>query len=220
MKERDLIINNLKQLADAISNIFPGFVEVVIHDLNKLNNSIVYIVGNITNRKIGGPPTDLLLKSLNEEKENITDKYNYKTINNDGKQLKSTTIFIRDSEDNVVAAFCINMEINSILNASKLLQNLTSTIEDQGYESESFSLSIFGTLDALFDQTIDEMGKDLARMTKEDRIKLVQQLNKYGAFQIKDSISHVSMRMGVSKYTIYNYLKEINTKERWQANYN
>jgi len=220
MKEKDLIIKNLKQQADAIANIFPELVEVVIHDINYLNNSIIYIAGNVTNRRIGGPPTDLLLKSLNEEKDNITDKYNYKTVSNDGKKLKSTTLFIRDSEDNVVFVFCINMDITQILNTSKFLQLLTSDIENEGNDNETFTLSIFGTLDSLFDKTAEKIGKEPATMTKEEKIKFVGELNNYGAFQIKDSINHISMRMNVSKYTIYNYLKEINAKERIQTNYN
>jgi predicted transcriptional regulator YheO len=46
-------------------------------------------------------------------------------------------------------------------------------------------------------------------MTKEEKVGLVASLNYEGAFLIKGSVGFVAKAMGVSIYTVYNYLKEI-----------
>ena len=54
MSCKERIFDSLKQTADAIIGIFQRNLEVVIHDLSKPRDSIVYIVGDVTHRKVGG----------------------------------------------------------------------------------------------------------------------------------------------------------------------
>ena len=93
--DKGLIFHTLKQIADAIVATFPRAFEVVVHDLSQPQKSITYIANDVTRRKVGGPVTDRLVKALHFEKENIRDHYNYKTTTQDGRTLKSTTVFIR-----------------------------------------------------------------------------------------------------------------------------
>ncbi len=206
MNENELILSNLKQLADTVAKTFTSSLEVVIHDLSKPQNSIIYIAGNVTDRQVGGPVTDLVLQLLHQEGNNIQDRYNYKTISKDGRELKSSTAFIKNSSGEVVAAFCINFDITQCLNAQQVLEMLTST-DDAYNNNESFATTVDETIDSLFDKVVHKIGKQPASMTKQERIELVTELENLGVFQIKGSIEHVGIRMGVSKYTIYNYLK-------------
>ena len=59
MGERGLIFHTLRQIADAIVGTFPRAFEVVVHDLSQPQKSIKYIAGDVTQRKVGGPVTDL-----------------------------------------------------------------------------------------------------------------------------------------------------------------
>jgi predicted transcriptional regulator YheO len=54
-----------------------------------------------------------------------------------------------------------------------------------------------------------EIGKRPASMNTEEKIRLVKILEKKGAFQIKGMVGQVALRLGVSNFTIYNYLKKI-----------
>ena len=49
----------------------------------------------------------------------------------------------------------------------------------------------------------------LAQMRKGDRLALVALLKEKGVFHLQRSVPYVAERMGVSKYTIYNYLNEL-----------
>ena len=50
-------------------------------------------------------------------------------------------------------------------------------------------------------------------MNRIEKIKLVKELEKNGVFRIKEGVDHIALLMGISKYTIYNYLKIIQTEE-------
>ena len=49
-------------------------------------------------------------------------------------------------------------------------------------------------------------------MKKSDRIELVRQLQDKGAFHIQRSVPYVAERLGITKFTVYNYLNEINNE--------
>lgn len=53
-------------------------------------------------------------------------------------------------------------------------------------------------------------------MSRDERINAVKELEENGVFKIKGSIDHVALLMGISKYTIYNYLKIIQTEKDMQ----
>ncbi len=46
-------------------------------------------------------------------------------------------------------------------------------------------------------------------MSTEGKTELVKELETSGVFQIKGAVDQVALLMGVSKYTVYNYLKRI-----------
>lgn len=208
MSEKEQILGVLKKIADSIANTFPNAMEVVLHDLYNLNNSIVYIKGEVTNREINGPATDLVVRLLYKYGNNVKDQYNYKSISKDGREIKSTTSFFRNNNNEVVAALCINFDMTSFLNALKVLEAFTKTNEIKNEKlKESFTRDINETIDALFEEAVDAVGKQPATMTVQERVTLVKELQNLGVFQIKGGVEHVGSRMGVTKYTIYNYLR-------------
>ena len=60
--------------------------------------------------------------------------------------------------------------------------------------------------DRLISQSIKLVGKPVAMMNKDDKIKAIQFLNSAGAFLITKSGDKVSKQFGISKYTLYNYM--------------
>ena len=71
------------------------------------------------------------------------------------------------------------------------------------------SFNIDNTMDSLFEQAVSEIGKRPASMITDEKIRLVKILEQKGAFQIRGVVSQVALRLGVSTFTIYNYLKKI-----------
>ena len=63
-------------------------------------------------------------------------------------------------------------------------------------------------LDELIAQSVKIVGKPVALMTKEDKVKAIQFLNETGAFLITKSGDKVCKFFGISKYTLYSYIDE------------
>jgi predicted transcriptional regulator YheO len=211
MNEKEFILNILKQVADAVVKTFGRNCEVAVHDLSNLGKSLIHIAGDVTKRKPGAPITDMALKALHREGHAIEDKYDYKTLTNDGRELKSTTIFIRDREGDAVAAFCINFDSTDFLNIIRSLEVFTKTRDSKQLPdfSETFALSINDTVDALFEQAVSEIGKQPATMSTDEKMRVVNTLEREGTFKIKGAVNQVALKLGVSNFTIYNYLKKI-----------
>lgn len=214
--EREQIFSTLKQLADLLTQMFGNNCEVAIHDLTTDQMQLMHITGGVTKRKPGAPVTDAVASHLIRDGNAVKDRHCFMTLTDDGRELKSSTAYVRDSKGNVIAAFCINFNTTDHHNAIQLLKAFVnkSMVEDPVTDQstsavEKMSFSIDHTVDSIFEQAVAEVGKRPASMNTDEKIQLVKILEKKGAFQIKGVVSQVAMRLGVSNFTIYNYLKKI-----------
>ena len=200
----------LFQLAKGISRQFGPNCEVVVHDLdsNDPNSSIVAIEnGHVTGRKVGDGPSHVVLEALRSGRENLTDHLSYLTRTKDGKILKSSTIYVRDDDGEAIGIFAINYDITLMLGMEENLKQFTATDQDQR-EPERISRNVGDLLDELIEQSVKIVGKPVALMTKEDKVKAIQFLNETGAFLITKSGDKVCRFFGISKYTLYSYIDE------------
>lgn len=212
---KGVIFGLLGQLADAVATSFGPSCEVVIHDISDPRHAIVHMAGNVTRREAGAPISDAVVGSLIREGQTVKDRYNYKTVLEDGREIKSTTVFIRDAAGEVVAAFCINFDTTDHVNAMRALEQIARCSDSNGEQAtpltETIAFSIDDAVDALFEQAVAEIGKQPASMSTEEKIRLVGELERKGAFQIRGVVNQVALRLGVTNFTVYNYLKRIRT---------
>ena len=120
LNEQDkAILRILHPVAEGIAKAFGHDCEVVIHSLEDLGHSITKIVNShVTGRNVGSPMTDYGLMILNEAELSGNDVFgHYYTKLDDGRQLKSVTVLVRNAKGNPVGIICINIDI-LILNIS------------------------------------------------------------------------------------------------------
>ena len=200
----------LQQLAKGISAQFGSNCEVVVHDLSDhfTESSIVIIEnGHVTNRKIGDGPSHIVLETLQGDHSTLEDHLNYLTKTHDGRILKSSTIFIRNEGGAIGGIFAINYDITGLLMAENALKALLATgPAETEHEPERIAQNVNDLLDELIEQSVRLVGKPVALMGKDDKIKAIQFLNKTGAFLITKSGDKVSKYFGISKYTLYSYI--------------
>ena len=72
----------------------------------------------------------------------------------------------------------------------------------------AISRNVSDLLDELIEQSVKLVGKPVALMHKEDKVKAIQFLNETGAFLITKSGDRVCKYFGISKYTLYSYIDE------------
>jgi predicted transcriptional regulator YheO len=210
MMEKESIFQNLQRIADAIVALFGKNCEACVHDLTSLQNSLIYIRGDVTHRKPGAPATDLLMKMLKQNSGKAEDMQNYKTTTADGRSLKSATTFIRDSTGRPIAAFCINLDTTDFYNAGQALLPFINIQENNHQTStETFAHSASETVEALFFQAVEKIGKHPATMNVDEKTSLIGQLEENSTFLLKGAVEQVARMMGVTKFTVYNYLKKV-----------
>lgn len=199
----------LKQLAHGVATQFGNSCEAVIHDLtrNDLESSIVYIEnGHVSSRQLGDGPSEIVLETLNSNPKRLQDKLSYLTRTDDGRILKSSTMYIRGDDNKVNYIFSLNYDITGLITMDKALKDLISTKSESDKQPRKITHNVNDLLDTLIEQSVALVGKPVALMTKDDKITAIQYLNDSGAFLITKSGDKVSAHFGISKFTLYSYM--------------
>lgn len=199
----------LTQIAHGVASQFGTACEVVIHDLTKrdLESSIVYIEnGHVSSRKLGDGPSEIVLETLNREPEKLSDRLSYLTKTDDGRILKSSTMYIRGEEGAVEYIFSLNYDITGLITVDTALRSLITTQPEADKQPRKITHNVNDLLDTLIEQSVELVGKPVALMSKDDKIMAIQYLNDAGAFLITKSGDKVSSYFGISKFTLYSYM--------------
>lgn len=218
-----------QQLLSMLENQFGNRCEILLHDLTKeYDHTIVDIRnGHITNRKIGDCGSNLGLEVL---RGTIQDgnRYNYVVTTRDGKILRSSTLFIRNSDNEVVGCLCINTDITETVRFEEFLKQynqynpsespmygqpksaVTQEESPQSHTSpntsEIFANDVSQVLEYLMAEADRIIGKPVSQMKREDKIEFVRFLDKKGAFLITKASEKVYDHLKISRFTLYNYL--------------
>jgi predicted transcriptional regulator YheO len=207
--EKEYLLDFVSRLVDVLGQTFGKHCEIVVHDFNSPESSIIAIAnGSLTGREVGDTLDSLGFQLLKTHP--ASDLLNYRTKTKDGKELKSSSIFLRDEKGQIFGALCVNVDVSALLKAQEWVQealgSASTTID------ERFERSVDEVLETLIQNAISSVGKNTADMTREEKVAIVAYLETKGAFLIRYSVERVAELLGMTKYTIYNYLDEIRTK--------
>ena len=199
----------LRRIAKGIAAQFGTNCEVVVHEISdrSASSSVVAIEnGHVTGRKPGDGPSQIVLEQLRRQDGCPEDHLCYLTRTPDGKLLKSTSIYIPDSEGKVAAILGVNLDISAIAMAQQALSSLTSVDDADQTVPARITNNVNDLLDDLIEQSDRLVGKPVALMTKEDKVRAIRFLNDHGALLITKSGDKIANHFGISKYTLYSYL--------------
>ncbi len=205
----------LKSLARGVTSIFGDRCEVAIHDFSDFKKSLIYIQGDITNRSVGSPIPDMLYRLVKEFGDDAPDKFGYKSTTEDGKILKCSSNMIRDDEGKLEGCFCINFNVSdfaffaSAFNDFTFLSKKVASVSNNGTSQDGSQSTFAETMESAIDIAVSDHGKVTSMMDKSDKLEIMQKLDKDGVFMIKGSVDYMARVFGASRYTIYNYLKQI-----------
>lgn len=200
----------LKQMAHAMAAQFGPSCEVVIHDLTgEMDRTVAYIEnGQVSGRKLGDGPSHAVLDFLRDRNAPAEDHLGYLTRTPDGKILKSSTLYIKGLGGKVDAIFSINYDVSALLTVETALKSLVSPKETTEKEPERITRSVSDLMDDLLRESVELIGKPVALMDREDKIKAIRFLSDAGAMLITKSGDKIASYFGISKYTLYSYLDE------------
>jgi predicted transcriptional regulator YheO len=199
----------LKRLAVAITEQFGENSEVVVHDISgdDTEHTIAAIEnGHVSHRQAGGGASRVVLEAIQRKHDStLTDELGYLTKTRDGRILKSSTVYLRDSEGVIEGVLSINYDITEMLMAERAIASVLHHNSEPSVP-ERIPQNVNDLLDDLIEQSVANVGKPVAMMTKEDKIAAIQFLYQAGAFLVTKSGDKVSKYFGISKYTLYSYI--------------
>jgi predicted transcriptional regulator YheO len=213
------LIAALGEIVGPLAEALGPDTEVFLHDLSRIPNSMVALGGNVTGRTIGGPMTDLLLRHLRQG--NTDNLMRYRTQIRGQRTLRSSTIFVKDDAGQPVACLRLNTDVTGWSQAHELLGQIIGSWDpaltaaplpvrdDKGDGTENFMQTVEELTATTVRDAIDSVGVPVDLMQKRHKAEVVRQLDAVGLFLIRDAVDYVAQALGVSRYTIYNYLSDL-----------
>lgn len=210
-------IDFLTSIVKGIASQFGNYCEVVLLDLTqheKYGSGLIVLIenGHITGRKVGDTGTNLGLEVLRGT-DREGDKLNYLTKTKDGRMLRSSTMYIRNSEGKPIGCICINFDITSFMMIETAIKEFTDLNKINTDVKEVFVNNVNDVLTLLIQEAQNHVGKPVAHMSKEDKIKGIKYLDGKGAFLIQKAGDKICEYYNISKYTLYNYLDVVRSGE-------
>lgn len=197
----------LKKVLDLLERQLGPTCEVVLHDLERPYDSTIVDIrnGHITGRKAGSCGSNLGLEVIRGTVIN-GDRFNYITHTSNGKTLRSSSVFFYNGKGKACACLCVNQDITDTLRMEGFLHQFNQHELLSEPVQEVFAQNVGELLSFFMAEGQKYVGKNVAEMKREDKIKFVRYLDEKGALQITRSSERICETLNISKYTLYQYL--------------
>lgn len=213
----DSILEVLQPMVEALGRTIGPHCEVVLHDLRRPEQSIIAISnGAVTGRHIGGPviggpAKDVALKLLDSRVKKSTLSVAYATRTRDGRELRSTSLVMRTPEGKPVIALCINVDLSILTMARQFLDEISKVapVDHERSSGDNAQIEVSEVIIQMLKEALEEIGKPAKFMDREDRLRAVRLMHERGLFLIRGGVERAADALGISRFTLYGYLKEV-----------
>lgn len=209
--EKERLIREMSAVMDALASVTGQHLEMVLHDLTRPASSVVKIInGHISGRAPGSalqsaPENDLGFLGLLEQDDGGTNPQvfrDYRTTSARGAALRSSTVMFRDKNQKPLVSLCFNADYAAVETARTLLGQLLPA--DRPPEKIS-SLEI--RMNEIIHAAMPPAG--IQGASKKEKTEIVRIMQEKGLFIVRGGVEKAAKALGVTRYTIYNYLDEI-----------
>ena len=203
--EQRLLLDQVRQIADGLGKTFAPFCEVVVHDLLDPAQAVLAIHNSLSGREIGQPATELgLARILDPDVEQVI--ANYPNRFSDGRQVKSSSIGIKDSQGRYIAALCLNIDLTLFQGFQGMLNQFVS-LQAASPVSEALAPAGAEAIGAHIDQFAARLATTPRALKADERRALVKELKASGLLDLRRAMETVAAHLGVSRASVYSYAK-------------
>ncbi|MBN3566343.1 transcriptional regulator [Burkholderia cenocepacia] len=203
--DQQLLLGQLKQVAEGLARTFAPFTEVVVHDLLDPEHAVLAIHNNLSGREVGQPATELgLARIMDAAYEQII--ANYPNQFSDGRQVKSTSIGIKDAKGDYIAALCLNVDLTLFRGFQNMLSSFMA-VEGTTPARESLDPASADLIRTRIDEFAARMASTPRSLKPEDRRSLLKELKAAGLLEVRRAMDTIAVYLGVSRATVYSDVK-------------
>ncbi len=201
------LLNQIETIAKGLSDTFSPFCEVVVHDLTHPEHSILAIHNNLSGREVGEPTTEMgLARIASPDFPSVV--ANYANQFADGRPVKSTSIGIKDTSGQYVAALCLNIDMTLFRGMQSALAQFTAV--DSAPVEEHLEPSGLETIRQRIDRFAAQRATTARALSPDDRKAVMQALRSEGLLELRKSMDTVAQHLGISRATAYLYARQKN----------
>lgn len=199
-------IKQYKIMGEAIAKLLYPFAEVALHDLKK--GTIEAIFNPISQREVGDPSylDDI---DFNDTKKSPSIIGPYEKTNYDGRKLKSISVSILNENKKAVGFLCINLDISVFNKYQELLNNFLRTETTTPETKNLFKNDLHEQINRFIQNYCMKHHLHLESLDREAKKNIILQLKDNGALEEINAPQYTARILGISRATLYNYLKEI-----------
>ncbi|RQM49056.1 transcriptional regulator [Paraburkholderia bannensis] len=203
-RENALLLREGRKIVEALGQTLAPLVEVVLHDLTSPEQSVVAISNNLSGRQVGDAATEMGLARLNDPgfPEVVA---NYPNRFPDGRPVKSTSIGLKNSAGEYVAAVCLNMDVSLLGAVTAGLGQLMQTGAAAPLP-ESLAPRTGDGVRAVLERYAAARNTTPIGMTLAQRRDAVRELAESGHLNLRHALAEVARTLGVARSTVYTYL--------------
>ena len=208
------LLEHFTKIAEFMSLCYASDVEVVVHDVKKLPNSVISIYNShVSGRGVGSAMTDKGLGFLRNKDFKTRDYVlNFKGMTDKGSAVRSSAFFIRNGKNEVVGMLCVNVDISKHAHMIQIMEsfvNLSAGEESAASHEKDDQASQQGLICDTVAEYCAKSGRDLATFTTQDKMEVVSQLLQMGIFERKRGVSDTANHLKLSEPTVYRYVKRL-----------
>jgi predicted transcriptional regulator YheO len=203
--EQQNLLNQMQQVAAGLGQTLAPFCEVVLHDLLDPHHAIVAIHNNLSGRSVGDPATELGLARI-ADPDYAQVLANYPNRFPDGRQAKSTSVGIKDTRGNYVAALCLNVDLTLFRSLHSLLGQF-GNMDPASAIRESLDPAGADAIRARIDAFAARHAGTPRTLKAEERRLLLRELKDSGLLDMRRAMETIAAHLGVSRATVYNDAK-------------
>ena len=205
-------ISAFLNIANAISKLLYPFAEVVIHDLEK--DQILAIFNPFSKREVGD--SSYLDRIDFNQKSHIPDIIGpYEKLNIDGRKLKSISIVIKNEKGLAIGFLCINLDVSVFNEYQNVLKLFLANFDSSSTQETQtiFKDDLYEQINVFVQNYCIKNNLSLSTLSKNDKKHLILKLKQNGALLGKNSSNYIARALGISRASVYNYLKQEITDE-------
>ena len=133
----------------------------------------------------------------------------YYKANWDGKKFKCVSVTIRNKDDKAVGLACFNFDTSVFRDINVNLEQLLA-VDDQAAQNpiEQFTEDWQARVNECVGNYLKENHLTLGTLNKVQKREAVNRLYNHGLFNYRSAADYISVRLKISRATVYNYLKE------------
>lgn len=205
------ILNSYIKTAEGLADFLGDGCEIVVHDLSRLDSSVIKIInGHLSGRNPGAPISEVTLTFLNKMLADPNLRHvTYFAKNKRRETFKASISAITDAKNNIIGLFCLNFYLMTPM--LSLMQTFTPAMKaDHDNISETFVENTEELMVNALEEAKKAVYENLSISSSNKNKEIIAILHQKGIFNLKDSVITVANHLGISKNTVYMHIRNMN----------